>query len=353
MDAEEWLPDGYYLHTRDYAEECWQRGDTSVTYREFSLGTTHSRAFVAVIPGGRVWGQAGCVITPNRRLLWDVSREWSDNPSTHSVFQASRLGPPSRVPGRVAVLTKIGSHNYFHWMYDVLPRLHLIQQSGIAIDRYVISARPAPFQLETLAALGVRPENLLEADEDFHVQADSLVVPALPMEEQWVCDFLRQAFLPRASDGIHGDRLYISRRACAGRRVVNEAAVLSLLQRYGFRTIQPELMTVAEQVDAFASARVIAGPQGAAFTNITFCKPGTTVIEWMCPTFFIATTELICYKVRLRYHRLMAQSRHNPTVPQDPYWSGWDNIFVDLVQLQRALNLAGVTPRPSRNSREA
>lgn len=45
-----------------------------------------NKAFVVKMPCGRVWGEKA-VISPDNKLLWDVSVEWARWPKEHSIFQ--------------------------------------------------------------------------------------------------------------------------------------------------------------------------------------------------------------------------------------------------------------------------
>ncbi len=331
---------GYFLDTKDYIEECWCQGQTNLQYFEFKLPDSVAASFVAVVPHGRVWGGDGCVLTPNHKILWDVSREWDTSPASHSVFQQTSLPKCTYIPQTVAVLSKIGCNNYYHWMFDVLPRVHLLRLSALSIEKYIVPHPLAPFQLETLIALGIRREQLIEAGADFHIEAERLVVPSLPLEAKWACDFVRSQMLCKVRRfRPHSRRLYISRENCIGRKVVNEPELLAALAPLGFEKIVPETMSVAEQVAVFSQANVIVGPQGASFTNTFFCRPKTHIIEFMAPTFFITATEKISSYLNLNYHRIMGTSQHNPNyINGEWYWHGLDNIIVDLEDMMRLIS---------------
>jgi capsular polysaccharide biosynthesis protein len=56
-------------------------------------------------------------------------------------------------------------------------------------------------------------------------------------------------------------------------RIERAAAVL------GFETVAPETLSLADQVQLFATARGIAGPPGAAYTNLIWAQPGVRVLS--------------------------------------------------------------------------
>jgi capsular polysaccharide biosynthesis protein len=52
-------------------------------------------------------------------------------------------------------------------------------------------------------------------------------------------------------------------------------------ERAGYELVAPEDYSVTEQVRMFGTARGVAGPAGAAFTNMLFCRVGTKVMPVM------------------------------------------------------------------------
>ena len=64
-----------------------------------------------------------------------------------------------RIDGRVAVLNTRFSHNFYHWMIDILPRLMPLRRVGVEADYYLIDCL-SPFQQNVLAALGIERHQL-------------------------------------------------------------------------------------------------------------------------------------------------------------------------------------------------
>ncbi|WDL95164.1 glycosyltransferase family 61 protein [Alicyclobacillus sp. ALC3] len=322
------------MNTRDYmAERVSAPGHH---YLPVHAGHGSIDDFVAVLPHGRVWGDAGCVVTPNHKILWDVSHEWDLTPGRHSILERRELPRVKYTAATVAVLAKIGAQNYYHWMFDVLPRVHLLRTAQVAIEKYVVPHPLAAFQLDTLEAVGIGKDQLILADPEFHLESERLVVPSLPREAKWACEFTREQLLQFACPGHQEQhrRLYISRKHCIGRTVVNEGDLLQALDAFGFQVVTPEAMTVAEQIQTFSEAEIIVGPQGTAFTNLFFSQPGTPVVELMSPTFFITSTEKISSYLGTNYHRILGKALHNDRYPRnESYWHGLDNIWVDVAHV--------------------
>ncbi|WP_186445532.1 glycosyltransferase family 61 protein [Paenibacillus cremeus] len=302
-------------------------------------------SFTAVVRKGRVWGGGGAIVARDNRLISDVSIEWDGDLKMgrdHPIFKAWSPYPLVTTNETIGVLAFCGSNNYFHWMYDVLPRLDLLQRTGVSIDRYLIKHCDAPYQTETLAALGIPKEKLLPVHDETHLKARRLVVPSSNVKQgyaRWSCDYLRHALLPHGSTANIEtfERIYVSRASSQYRRVTNEQELCELLSQHGFRTIQLETLTVAEQIRLFAVAKAIVSPHGAGLTNLTFCSPGTKVIELFSPDYAPSLYWLISNHVNLDYYCLFSDQ-----FEPGPAWAGASNLTVDVAKLTELLRFAGI-----------
>lgn len=246
-------------------------------------------AFVAVIPSGRATGHYGAAITADNTLLFDLSPYFrADVPTQHPIFLRARLPSLERFAGTVAVLTTRGSDNYYHFLTDVVPRIVLLEKSGISVDKYLVN-RSLPFQGELLERFGISGDRVIESRLHPHLQADRLVVPTLPdpnMETPgWIVTALRDRLAPTGGAQPRR-RIYIGRGTRRHDRIVlNEPDVLAVLERRGVTPLDPATLPIAEQIQAFASAELIVAPHGAALTNLMFCSPGARVIELFAPDY--------------------------------------------------------------------
>jgi capsular polysaccharide biosynthesis protein len=253
-------------------------------------------AFVAGLPQGRYDGLAHDVFSADGCLLADLSffgpeNAWVEAREYYRQRAARAPGPVTHLAGAAAALPALHAEsNYFHWMFNVLPRFALLRQAGVTpqqIDFYVINRPLAAFHSETLARLGVPQSKLVLSEAITQLTADYLWVTSSLRASghivHWAAEFLRNEFLGSAEMGARGERLYISREDASQRQLVNEAEVRDWLAGLGFRSVTPGRLTVAEQAQAFARAEVVVAPHGAGLTNLVFCSPGTKVIELLTP----------------------------------------------------------------------
>ncbi|MBO9610960.1 MAG: glycosyltransferase family 61 protein [Paenibacillaceae bacterium] len=312
----------------------------------FAIDRFYSPApYTIVVPDGRVWGEFGAAIAPDNKLLWDVSIFPPFVPDEHPVFRQTRLTPAVFVDETVALLTFCASGMYYHWMFDVLSRFDLLARSGIAVDRFIVNGVRSAFQLETLAALGIPQDKLIHCHADFHLQAKRLVVPVAAAIEwgphQWQIRYLREELLTR--NGIAPspgwERIYIGRARASHRRVTNEEQVCDVLRVRGFRCIELEDYTVAQQAAILASARFVVAAHGSGLTNLLFCQPGTKVVELFPSNFPVYVYWLLCNHLDLDYYHLFAEGERAAD-KLDPK-HGYDDMFVNPGKLATVLDRIG------------
>jgi hypothetical protein len=298
-----WLPAGVATTMEQAAASsggrCWVARPEEVVARPvpegrparhpaFTDNTTEviPRVAVAELPGGRVIGPHGAVVTPAGELLQELCWYFeTTRPREHPIYLHPFPGPPREVPGRLGVLATRGDVNYYHFLMDVLPRLGVLEQSG-EVERpslWYVPARSS-FQRQLLDLAGIGPDQRIDSTEVLHVRAECLVVPGLPATDvknpPWVVAFLRRLLLPPHLERVPGRHIYVTRGDQRNNRiVVNEGQVLEALAPWGFERIDPGALSVAAQIKAFAEADVIVAPHGAALANLVFASPGATLIE--------------------------------------------------------------------------
>jgi Glycosyltransferase 61 len=299
--------------------------------------------WVTVLAGGHLCADEGgsAVLAPDGTLIWDVSYGHEARVEEHWYFTAE-LPPAERHTEALAVLTlRPGwSDYYFHWMFEVLPRIHLLRLSGAEVDRYALHPLRSAFQYETLATLGVHTEKLLELTHPMHLVASELVVPSMlqSVMPRWACEFLRRTFLRDALSG--NERLYISRANARGRRVVNEAEVEEVLSAHGFRTVELEGMSVHDQARLFATAALVVSPHGGGLTNIVFCNPGAKVVEFFAREYVQPLYWMLSNRRELDYYCLVSEGDGPESWMWWPPDGGVEPIEVDIDALNETVTAA-------------
>ncbi|MBW4618069.1 MAG: DUF563 domain-containing protein [Cyanosarcina radialis HA8281-LM2] len=318
-------------------------------------------SFVTTIPDGRFWlnreQTSSAVITSGDRLLGDLSPEFpilspghpDNHPSKHSLLQSKNLPAIDKIEGTVAVLAGLFNDVYFHWMFEILPRIELLDLSGIeidSIDKFLISDRLS-FQKETLSILGIPSTKIITSEAYPHIQASRLVVPSFPgtiaWMPKWTCDFLRKQFLEGAIDVTvpNIERLYISRQDTSTRRIINEDELLDLLNKFGFQSVTLESMSVLEQARLLANAKIVVSVHGSGLTNLVFCQPETKVIEILAPNYPYHCYWLVSNLAQLEYYYLFGETPLGYHLHQMLYPTPRiEDIFVNLDTLKNTIEFA-------------
>jgi len=253
---------------------------------EFSYTELNAaEAFVAAVPGGELWYDGGQEIVWDRngRVIEDISL------GQPSLVQASAQGrKPVYLEGKVCLLGNRSYMNYYHWLYDTLPRLSVLENAGIdidTIDLFVVMPLRHPFHTESLERLGISSDRLHTVDKGEYISADELYIPHFGSnslglaQARWNPEYLRKKFGPSVPAEQQERRLFISRGNTGKRGISNEPKLIDALLPLGFEVVHCENLSMVEQAQMFAEASVVLGPHGAGLTNIVYCQPGTTVIE--------------------------------------------------------------------------
>lgn len=306
---------------------------------------TFPATFVAELRRGRFWGYyGGSVFTEDGRLVPELSKDvWG--PQLHSAFVRTRLPRATWLPGRtLSLVTPEAAGNYHHWTVDLLPRAGLVQRAGYRLsefDHVLIKHRGSPFQVEALRRLGIDTDKVIRVEDDLHLQAETLVVPAVRHDNTKVSrsdmEFVRRLYLPEEpSPTTAFRRLYVSRRDASFRRVTNEAELMPVLHEYGFEEVSMSKMSVAEQAKVFSEAQYLVGPNGSALANLVFANPACQVLEFFAPGWVVGYNWMICAAFGLPYTAVVGRGpRPAPgTLPREIK----QDIYLDIELVKTALD---------------
>ncbi len=221
-----------------------------------------------------------------------------------------------------------GIGNYFHGVWEVLPQLFPLKDSGFKgrislrfnaeefpgfIKDFVELVLPDlvdQIEIDQVAASNGLFRNFLTGfDWSFYANLadDAPIDIGLPSPPQGVEDDLfdltnsftfmfgaansfttnQKAFRDAAVSAVAGKdfshlpkRFWISRKGSFRRPgMIGEDDLLLELRGLGFEEVRLETLTVSDQVGLFQNADIIAGQHGAGMTNLMFAGPKTTIIE--------------------------------------------------------------------------
>ncbi|MFO1338038.1 MAG: glycosyltransferase family 61 protein [Burkholderiaceae bacterium] len=217
-----------------------------------------------------------------------------------------------RVDDPLVVLANMDApfhRNYYHWMVLTLARVQALMTRGILKTRKLLLPRELTgWMLGSLHDIGLDESRVrwYTAEDDLRL-TDALVASPVEFASPTMVAGLRRGLFQAAgldpkgdtqSAGLdpkadlRGDRLiYLARRGETRRPMVEAEQLINIAEELGFEIVAAETLSLLDQVRLFASARGIAGPPGAAFTNLMWAPPGTRVLtifkqDINGPTFF-------------------------------------------------------------------
>jgi len=171
--------------------------------------------------------------------------------------------------------------NYGHWLLEFLPRLATVDElyDIQSEDVLILTRHDLPdFGLDTLEMLGFSGEQLMDCDtgavieskmiEQEYAGISNWKAEANSSGRRWVAKSLRGAVnMDLLSD--YPSQIYIARRH-QRRKICNFREIRAVLSDYGFYILNPEKLSITEQIRYFANADVIVGPSGAGLANMIF-----------------------------------------------------------------------------------
>jgi len=282
------------------------------------------RPFVAEIPGGHVLGEHGAVATPDGLIIDRASRPVGSLNAHLSGYNANDLSAVAlqsewtRRPKRTApaaVLSSWVGRGYFHWLFDILPRLKLLEESGndlSSIPGFVVPSYFARYQIETLARFGIERDRIISNFSHRHIVSENLIVPSHPRETgvipRWVCDFLRDTFRPARPAGVDPiPRIYIIRKQTDHGLLDNESGLTRRLVDMGFTPLAMEDYSLEEKAWLLKHAEVVVSASGAGLANIVFCEPGTVVVELRVQPYPVMEAWDIGNRMNLRFYDVLPE----------------------------------------------
>lgn len=188
--------------------------------------------------------------------------------------------PETVLRGDWCFLARLYTENYWHFTYEVLDKLWLMERSGFT-GNYILPHTEASVSYAGL--LGILPERILWTQDlgqgkTYRFEKLYCPVPLGNRRASSAPTLVEAAGKIReripAGTKSYPERIFIKR---TGTRKLHLSQ--AVLDEYGFVTVVPEEYSVEEQIRYFAHAEVVLSPHGANTSNSLFMRPGTVLIE--------------------------------------------------------------------------
>lgn len=235
---------------------------------------------IRVSPEGLLF--KGTKILPESFAFPEHLQEWKLRSVVKFLAKNYVLRRGRRVENEVLWITDYWSQGYFHWLADALTRLYVVRDRINAVPLLL----PAGYEgldyvSPSLEAFGVKQVDFIGPSEVLECRSllmPSHTAPSGHFNEE-IIRGVREVLLSAYGDSDRGEKIYISRRHAAKRRIVNEDEVTRVLSGFGFQTIYTEELSFAQQVQVCSRARCIVSNHGAGLTNMLFMPQAGSVLE--------------------------------------------------------------------------
>ena len=187
-----------------------------------------------------------------------------------------------------------GNNNYFHWMFDILPRLIILEKFYNLNDiNFFYCPQIKPWQLSTLSIFNIGNDKLINSNLHRHIQADKILAVSHPWYSKglilneaknlpsWIINEIAFKFEKYGKKFECNDKIFIDRRESKYNhcQIINDEEIKTYLKRKGFAVYKVGELNFFEQIYLFQNAKIVIGAHGAAFTNLIFCKENTKVLD--------------------------------------------------------------------------
>ncbi len=193
-----------------------------------------------------------------------------------------------------------GNNNYWHWLFDVLPRIGLHNKSTnlSEVDYFLLPSLLEKFQKETLDCLNIPEHKRISSEKFRHIKTKKLIMTDHPVMisgnatkdilniPSWIISWLKNNFLEKEIivDKKVKNKIFIDRKVAKANRLPqrllsNDDEIKKYLLDNNFISVKLHDISFREQVNLFHNAECVVGLHGGGFGNIVFCKPNTKIIE--------------------------------------------------------------------------
>ena len=184
----------------------------------------------------------------------------------------------------VCLLCFLLGENYWHYVFDIIPRLMVMVKRGYK-GKFLVNNTDCAKQF--LELLKIPEDRLIINQYGSIIHAKKVYMFSdmygIELHGQLLVD--TRKFLIEEAEKNYGSlldksypkKIFVSR--VSRRKITNEEEIIKMLKSCGFKVIVPEKLSLYEQMKSFHNADIIVTPHGANSTNLLFCRERTSMIE--------------------------------------------------------------------------
>ncbi len=235
--------------------------------------------------------------------------------------------------------------SYYFWLTECLPRLLMVQDQ---LDELVLIYPEGWKKINYVNdTLDLFPQlKRIEITNDYHLFVKNLVMPEvkpwtpmlIPEQVFQIREFLFSKF--DISTSKKERHIYISRSDAKYKKLINEEAVVNVIEKYNFETVTMSDRSLKSQIKLMQETKCLMSITGASMANLLFLPEGATLID------LTNNMYLTDRKYKFHFKKIMDILNGNYIVqfceplidPNLPDIAMYD-INADTVELEQKLNL--------------
>jgi capsular polysaccharide biosynthesis protein len=246
--------------------------------------------------------------------------------------------------GAVTVLCSDEPLSYGSFLFRVVPKVVALRELDLVDATCVAYAHQKPF-MDLLTLCGLPPERIVLQDLRGLTSIERAIIPCMraqhtyfdPESFELFAELRARYGQPRSNRRIYVSRLGLNAAGWSRRIMVNEAELISRLSATGFDIVEPEGLSVREQIETFSSASIVVGPSGSGLFNAVFCHPGTWMIDIQSEPQWIYSYTGMYASLGLNYGIFVGKADPGDTAPVHRRWS----VNIDALLARVATLLRG------------
>lgn len=231
--------------------------------------------------------------------------------------------------------------NFYHFVWESLVKLYCLR-NYIGQSTVVFPQAQSPYHKEWLSLLGVQDITLIKKREKVKTSlaiSASFLTTDMPDHKSILEGFRDWVIFKLKKNGLLEDKskypqkIYINRSKVRYRKVVNNEEVIKLVENKGYKVVELEDYSLAQQINLFYHADDILGVHGAGFAHIGFTK--APVLDIIVDTFNSQWFSKLAETFGTKYDFIRMTGVANDYFRQTP---GYLDIRIDLVKLEKYID---------------
>jgi hypothetical protein len=230
------------------------------------------------------------------------------------------------------VLSTYGIDGYYHWLFDVIPKLlHFLKHSERNHNyKIIINGKRLAFKEEAFDLLNLKSNLILISESKKDIFIKNCIIPdfvhPIGVPSITTIELIRNSFRNDSYKEVHSaKKIYVGRKS-KRRNIINENLLINMLNDLGFVHNYLENMSFKDQINLFKSAEIIIGPHGAGLSNIVFSEHKFKLIE-----LFPSSYNNACY------FNIAMQLNADYLFLEFDTWDKFDNFKVDIDRIRNKL----------------